>query len=657
MINGSFFIVQIMNEPIKKIRGVGSKVQSYLKAMHPEMSSKTSVQDLLSKYPQYEELVSAIQQHDPNVKGRSMSSIRSNLRGAYEYMSLLGEHQQSGPKRKRNEEEQGEHVEEMPSAKKTALEQMVLPNSLSVGSVVETGDVRVENRLDALVTEQMKSKVMGDQNPKLSEGVSNIEQPLPTYSISQKNYPLTDAVTEGKAIDLAEADPIKPTKELEFIPDAHESTLLTIQEDNFQETRNAGRLLHTTILPAAALVPNDGGGAREGIRRSDNDLEVEEESKESKDEGKEVGVGGGSSVGAGTQPAPFTQLPQGELDQTFAQMMKSGNYGKLINTGLDVAGAAANAAMMMGARNLDGFMSPVGNQGAAAMAAATMAKPWVDSAVEKAKFSSEKILDTMNIRNRMRQQGISSDKIEQFLQHKEMTEGKTEQETKYRRVVVDELRPFFPIAGSADVELDPGDVEQKKRNAALFANYKPPNWPLGNMDNQLYFQNLVLQGVKWMSPLDSVPPVLPGGTLYGGSHDFGNEVILPSDDVLSDLGVRSQVEFRLRFADDMVNKLRCHHAEEARKMLVLRDTKFIHNPMALGVDSSMENMQSDMNPLANRLHRDLRVGGSRELRPIMPMADAFTLDYQPGFQRALLPSISYMTSPSYNYYGIYPGVY
>jgi hypothetical protein len=294
---------------------------------------------------------------------------------------------------------------------------------------------------------------------------------------------------------------------------------------------------------------------------------------------------------------------------------------------------------------------------AAIQGTANVAIPAMNAAEKVVQGSSDKMLNTFNIRDRMAREGVHPSEWVQYMQTAQATKGKTELERNGKFVVHDELRPFFPIAGSMDVELQPGDIEQKKKNAALFANYKPPNWPLGNMDNQLYFQNLVLQGVQWMSPLDSVPPVLPGGSLYTGTLDFGSQTFLPSDDLLLDYGIMNQIEFRLRTGAEMVRKLRCMQAGAARVKFMDSDTKYIHNPMAEGVNSSMEDMRSDMNPLSTPLHADLMVGGTRGLRPIMPECDAYTIIQQPGGGRSKPVDTGYTQGGLYNFFGMYPGVH
>ena len=460
---------------------------------------------------------------------------------------------------------------------------------------------------------------------------------------------MADAISETKAIDMAEANPIKPGVELafEFVPEPMATALLTVQDENYLETRNAARLLHTTVLPAAALVPNDGGGAREGVRRSDNDVEVEEQ-KQTDEMGKfGAGIGERGMFGKESRLRklqPGTDFP-GESRQTMRE--------------LGLEGQAPGAAVRK-VGQLYGMVNPGAAREAAERAQDVLGDDWertITSLVNNEPTAGERIANTMNIRDRMQAEGWHPDRWNEFIQEKRQTTEPTEFEEKGRRNVYDELRPFFPIAGSSDVELQPGDVEQKKRNAALFSNYKPPNWPLGNMDNQLYFQNLVLQGVQWMSPLDSVPPVLQGGTLYTGAHDFGSMPILPSNDVLLDLGVANQVEFRLGTSSKMVLRLRCFHAGAARTLFMTTDTKYIHNPMAEGVNSSMEEMRSDMNPLSTPLHADLQLGGSRELKPLMPECDAIAQIEQPGGGRGEKVDTSYMRDPLYNYFAIYPGAY
>ena len=491
-----------MDESLKKVRGIGAKVRGYLSAMHPEFTNRSTANELLKKYPEYTELVNAIIAHDPGIKERSLGSIRGNLQRAYEYMAQVRTGQQAivGSKRK----EPSTPSEAQTNNKRTALEASVLPNSISAAGPMQ--DSSTTNVLDSLVSDKMKEAAMGEKNYPLKDGSMNVGEPLPTWAQQQKNYPLADAISETKAIDLAERDPIKPHKELEYIPDALESALLTVQEESNLETRNAGRLLHTTILPAAALVPNDGGGAREGVRRSDNDMKVEEE--EQKEE-KKLGAGGGSSgAGKGKGPTPFTVPAQPNRELTMSEKWAQGLLHGPLDMAIGGLGEAAKLAML--AYGPGGGVGAIANNygdtpyqsatsgitGGAALAANKIANTIIDKTTGIAKKIADKSLDTVNIRARMAREGYKPEDIGKFQQKEQEITGRTEFESKGRTIVVNELRPFLPIAGSEDVELAPGDVENKKRNILLFSDYKPPNWPLGNMDNQLYFQNLVLQGIQ-----------------------------------------------------------------------------------------------------------------------------------------------------------------
>jgi hypothetical protein len=616
-------------------------VRGYLKAMSPGFSNKTTAGEFIKNYPDLDSLVGAISTHDPNIGKRSLSSIRGNMRAAYDYLSLLQQSQQGrvteseGTKRPAEETPSGEPTEKR---QKKTPEDMVLPAALS-RPIPNPGDAPVTPALDELASFRDMNMPLGSDEQKFKDQVMNTEQPVGTNTQMWKTNSLLDAATEARAIDLAEDDPIKPTKELEFIPDHVETALVSTQDEHYLEHRNANQLMHTTILPAAALTNNDGAGVREAIRRSDRDMEVEIEEQENMDKDPEELSKGGGSFGAAKGQGAKKVIPP-EREMTIGQQLKGvlGNQARSITRAL-LGGLATGALRAAGIEGVRGNF-PLSEE--------------ISKGIGGAVTS---LAEYQDIRNKIIKQGGSEADVRKVLQELEETSGTTELEkNRGQPLREDDLRPFMPVAGVRDVELAPGDIEQKKRNVKLFNNYKPPNWPLGNVDNKLFFQNLVLQGIHWESPLDSLPQVLPGGSLLGPAQEFESDVYIPDNTTLRDMAVMKQVEFKMPYTHGQCLLKRMHKnlAAEARAQITIGDTKYIHNPRALGVDADLADGNWDFNPLDTPLHADLQVGGSRELRPLIPRCDADALLTQIGQADTLPPNEIYTTNPLFNAFGMYP---
>jgi hypothetical protein len=604
--------------------------------MHPELNSRAKANQFLQMYPNLESLVEAITAHDPSISPRSLGSIRSNMANAYTFLEMMQRKQDPpvGSKRKADDSDLTR-----PAAKRTAAE-VVLPAALS-RPVPNPGDAPIEPALDKLASEKDMSTPLGQGEQMFKDQVENAEMPVPTHTQQWKTNSLLEARTEAKAIDAAEQDPVKPNKELEFIPDHVETALVSAQDEHYLEHRNANQLLQTTILPAAALTNNDGGGVREGVRRSDRDMEVEAELQEENvsQEMMKAAAGGGSRSVVG-QRAKGVEPPESKM--TVAQQLKDIMSQQAANATKGLAGMLGIGGSASG-----GFTDRVlsATVGAAAKLAGGVAGSFVEQT---------------DVLQRMKEKGMSeadfNKNYQQVLAEIQEQRGQTELEEKGKTIRVDELRPFFPIAGSLDVELAPGDIEQKKRNVKLFNNYKPPNWPLGNLDNKLYFQNLVLQGIHWESPLDSLPQVLPGGSMLDGAMEFSSDIFIPTDETLRDQAIMKQVEFKIpkAYGQRLVYRMHKMMASPARDQITKGDTKYIHNPRALGVNAPLEFSNNDMNPLDTPMHADLEVGGSRELRPIMPPCQADAIMEQPGQMRTQIPNEVYVTNPLFNPFAMYP---
>jgi hypothetical protein len=76
------------------------------------------------------------------------------------------------------------------------------------------------------------------------------------------------------------------------------------------------------------------------------------------------------------------------------------------------------------------------------------------------------------------------------------------------------LRPFLPIAGTdAFDNQDDQESDKLKAQNLMMGMSKPPNWPLSNIDNPFWLQNMALQGLRYSGQLFDMPPVMNGGTL------------------------------------------------------------------------------------------------------------------------------------------------
>ena len=84
------------------------------------------------------------------------------------------------------------------------------------------------------------------------------------------------------------------------------------------------------------------------------------------------------------------------------------------------------------------------------------------------------------------------------------------------------LRPFLPIAGT-DVfdEQESKESDKLKEQNLLMGMQRPPNWPLGNIDNPLWIQNQIQQGLKWAPNLNETPVYYMGGSLTLGDKLYG----------------------------------------------------------------------------------------------------------------------------------------
>jgi hypothetical protein len=92
------------------------------------------------------------------------------------------------------------------------------------------------------------------------------------------------------------------------------------------------------------------------------------------------------------------------------------------------------------------------------------------------------------------------------------------------------LRPFLPVAGT-DVfeEQESMESDKLKEQNLLMGMVKPPNWPLGHVDNPLWLGNKVNEGMRYSDPLFQMPTMYKGGTLIEGATLYGSYRPTPMD--------------------------------------------------------------------------------------------------------------------------------
>jgi hypothetical protein len=167
-------------------------------------------------------------------------------------------------------------------------------------------------------------------------------------------------------------------------------------------------------------------------------------------------------------------------------------------------------------------------------------------------------------------------------------------------------------------------------------------------------QNLILLGIRWESPLDSIPPVLSGGSLLQGAQEYGTDLPLPDIETLQIEALKNQIEFKVPGAGfRMMRKSQLIHAAEFHSSIV-QDVKFLFNPMAQGVNNPQIYSANELNPLSTPLHENLRIGGSEPLRNLYGPCDAYSLMTQPGANALMPPMQTYVNGDNYNLYGARP---
>jgi hypothetical protein len=91
------------------------------------------------------------------------------------------------------------------------------------------------------------------------------------------------------------------------------------------------------------------------------------------------------------------------------------------------------------------------------------------------------------------------------------------------------LLPFLPIAGT-DIfdEQTTLESDKLKQQNLLIGQYRPPNWPLGNVDNPIWLGNLKNLGLRLGSGSSfEMPPRFKGGSLTDGAKLYGSYTKIP----------------------------------------------------------------------------------------------------------------------------------
>ncbi len=681
------------------------KIRGYLRSLHPELGSRIKVGQLLEKYPQMQAFLDAVTGHvGGGVNPRSLSSIKSNIERAYALMN--GKSGGSSIKRKavgQPDTQPADKVQKVTAAEATPFDLIRAP------VVNETREAPI---LEQLASERDMNKPFGAgrETAPTGEAVENTGDQVPSYSIRSQNFPNVSAESTEKALDMAELDPFKPTKELTTLPTFADNALLTQQEEYYLQHRNTNSLAQVSFsTPAAALTTNYGDGVREGIRRRDTDVEMEEEKQDLRLQEKVIGgegagasgAGGGGGGGGGRfrkggggragypdkyvpQESRASNLSQGitllgrgveNLSSQLANQVKAAwikdqaaivrerreNYIKFnpgatreevnaafpeVSFGETLVRNVANNSVNFAIDQARNFAGGVG-QTVREVSDHYDLKKKAQEQNFPLSGSDRRGIDKkgIDIFDEGERKGIDKNRISAFIEQLNAGQGDGPPRSAQE---VDDLRPFMPMAGSSDVELAPGENEQKMRNESLFSNYKPANWPLGNMDNALYLQNLVLQGVRWESPLDNIPPVLPGGSILQGAQEFTSEIPLPDISTLQLIAMENQMEFKVPKSGCRVMLHNTKKMATSMREAIIHDVLWSYNPMAAGNNNPQVFSSYELNPLHSQLFPDLRVGGSEPLRNLYGPSDAFSTYTQIGQDEPNAPMQSYAFGPQYN---------
>jgi hypothetical protein len=671
------------NPKLRKIRGLGPKIRGYLKKISPEVQDASG---FLQAYPNMEPLIAAIMTSEGSeMNNRRQGSLRSNLTRAYEWMNSTP--LSTTPKPTTN----------AAVAMQNAADHVAAPADL-VRTPINESTILAEPILDQIAEEKDMDTPFGrgKETAPTGEGVENTRDPVPSYSQRLQNHPNVSALTVEKALDLAEINPIKPTKELATLPTFADNAILTQQEEYYLEHKNSNSIAQSTIgTPAAAITTNNGDGVREGIRRRDTDVDVANELMEQQAEENLEGQSGPQKGGGSSKK---NQRMEGPPAGAMESLERRGQGDRLIRSmqwlGRGLGTLSSQVGQQIRRKQMHGQMreakelqkeyveahaadiDPATNVAytpAQLKAQARAAHPYntvsnqfkqaglratIDVAADVASGVAgivEKFKGSRDLMIRAKAKGIPAEEVERYIREVGEAKQTLQGELKGDTEDTDELRPFLAVAGASNVELAPGDNQQKKRTEALFADYKPPNWPLGATDNLLHLHNLILKGIHWMSPLDAIPPVLQGGSLLQGVHEYSDYVPAPSSDELDFLAIAKQMRYKLEKTGERIIWRNLLDTASTFREEIVRDVKFLFNPMAMGADTPQVFTPNELNPLCTPMHLDLRVGGSEPLRNLYGPCDAWSIMSQPGFAKSRPPEQTYMQGSNFNLYSTRPG--
>jgi hypothetical protein len=91
------------------------------------------------------------------------------------------------------------------------------------------------------------------------------------------------------------------------------------------------------------------------------------------------------------------------------------------------------------------------------------------------------------------------------------------------------LRPFLPIMGTDALhEQETEEADRMKVQNLMMGQYKPTNFPLGNISNPFWISNMAHEGIVQMDPLKLMPTLYQGLSITEGAPLYGWEQVLPS---------------------------------------------------------------------------------------------------------------------------------
>ena len=592
------------------------------------------------------------------------------------------------------------------------------------GSTVTTSSDKSETVVPMDSSVQLSNPI-GVANRLTASGVADQADPAASHEIRDKQDLIVPMVDD--AIQSALSSAVAPERAPATAPDFTKDAITTVQEEKYQELDTVQTVLQAAVhptLPAAAVVGSghDGGNMREAIPAdrtlfSEPNRETAEldsthasgylESVGNKRRAKDQYIalhptstsGRGaldlSSLGLAKQDEAKIQtelanriISDDALSDAFLRMLKD-----LVDTGFQM-GSMMRLASFLSNRWIAAAILGAGVQGLSASTAGFMviaygvAKYIIDYLRESGTLTKEQITTEWlhkTILNKVL--GVQSDVQSGFYTNQGAPPGGIPQKgslasisdvnpydelhASYDEGVSDGLRKFLPSAMESDVELDPGENLEKKETFATFNGYKPTNWPLGNVDNKLFVDNLVTLGIRYTEPLQELPERTIGGTILGANPNYSNRV---NADAESD-------ELLLKYTTDplcisnigseccpmasskLLEKSIYMDARVSMSLLapkVLEDPFFVFNPKAQGVQGVLAQERESFNPLATNVPMipDLQRGGGQSLRYDTPMPpDAFTTGRQHGARPTYLASDQTLFTPLRNPVAALPSVW